>query len=170
MLVVFFFFKQKTAYEMRIGDWSSDVCSSDLIATSQAGLSPAAATRASSRSKPAWHRSTISPCQRAFTKATRRASRSWSEMRERPSLMLGSCQRGCTLSCGQAPGRLLERRQGALDHVVGGGQADAEVLRRLQHAARHDEDVAVGQGIEQRVAVAAGGAADRKSTRLNSSH
>src|SRR3546814_11048743 len=30
MLVIFFFFKQKTAYEMRISDWSSDVCSSDL--------------------------------------------------------------------------------------------------------------------------------------------
>src|SRR3546814_965104 len=28
--VMFFFFKQKTAYEMRISDWSSDVCSSDL--------------------------------------------------------------------------------------------------------------------------------------------
>src|SRR3546814_5910121 len=31
-LLCFFFFKQKTAYEMRISDWSSDVCSSDLIA------------------------------------------------------------------------------------------------------------------------------------------
>src|SRR3546814_1039912 len=30
--VFFFFFKQKTAYEMRISDWSSDVCSSDLLA------------------------------------------------------------------------------------------------------------------------------------------
>src|SRR3546814_10099835 len=30
MLFFFFFFKQKTAYEMRISDWSSDVCSSDL--------------------------------------------------------------------------------------------------------------------------------------------
>src|SRR3546814_6922740 len=29
-LCFFFFFKQKTAYEMRISDWSSDVCSSDL--------------------------------------------------------------------------------------------------------------------------------------------
>src|SRR3546814_1651339 len=29
-LVFLFFFKQKTAYEMRISDWSSDVCSSDL--------------------------------------------------------------------------------------------------------------------------------------------
>src|SRR3546814_4962235 len=32
MFVRVFFFKQKTAYEMRISDWSSDVCSSDLIA------------------------------------------------------------------------------------------------------------------------------------------
>src|SRR3546814_11746046 len=31
MSCIFFFFKQKTAYEMRISDWSSDVCSSDLI-------------------------------------------------------------------------------------------------------------------------------------------
>src|SRR3546814_5190081 len=33
LIFVFFFFKQKTAYEMRISDWSSDVCSSDLYAT-----------------------------------------------------------------------------------------------------------------------------------------
>src|SRR3546814_5888376 len=31
LVISFFFFKQKTAYEMRISDWSSDVCSSDLI-------------------------------------------------------------------------------------------------------------------------------------------
>src|SRR3546814_865274 len=31
VLCAFFFFKQKTAYEMRISDWSSDVCSSDLL-------------------------------------------------------------------------------------------------------------------------------------------
>src|SRR3546814_6583259 len=30
LIFIFFFFKQKTAYEMRISDWSSDVCSSDL--------------------------------------------------------------------------------------------------------------------------------------------
>src|SRR3546814_3292352 len=34
---VFFFFKQKTAYEMRISDWSSDVCSSDLKGGGPAG-------------------------------------------------------------------------------------------------------------------------------------
>src|SRR3546814_8676841 len=32
MCLLFFFFKQKSAYEMRISDWSSDVCSSDLTA------------------------------------------------------------------------------------------------------------------------------------------
>src|SRR3546814_12204847 len=32
-----FFFKQKTAYEMRISDWSSDVCSSDLVAVFNIG-------------------------------------------------------------------------------------------------------------------------------------
>src|SRR3546814_17707801 len=32
VMLFFFFFKQKTAYEMRISDWSSDVCSSDLAA------------------------------------------------------------------------------------------------------------------------------------------
>src|SRR3546814_19196264 len=35
-LCFFFFFKQKTAYEMRISDWSSDVCSSDLVVLSKA--------------------------------------------------------------------------------------------------------------------------------------
>src|SRR3546814_4176383 len=38
MCFVFVFFKQKTAYEMRISDWSSDVCSSDLLAIQQVAL------------------------------------------------------------------------------------------------------------------------------------
>src|SRR3546814_1979619 len=37
----FFFFKQKTAYEMRISDWSSDVCSSDLADMNGGGGEPA---------------------------------------------------------------------------------------------------------------------------------
>src|SRR3546814_5970616 len=47
----FFFFKQKTAYEMRISDWSSDVCFSDLAGkrraadADHAGSGPARATR-----------------------------------------------------------------------------------------------------------------------------
>src|SRR3546814_16417261 len=48
----FFFFKQKTAYEMRISDWSSDVCSSDLVpptaissTPTNAGNSPASVSQ-----------------------------------------------------------------------------------------------------------------------------
>src|SRR3546814_5225449 len=40
MRCFFFFFKQKTAYEMRISDWSSDVCSSDLIRTAISEMGP----------------------------------------------------------------------------------------------------------------------------------
>src|SRR3546814_3151395 len=43
---VFFFFKQKTAYEMRISDWSSDVCSSDLPQLGLAKRSTHSADRA----------------------------------------------------------------------------------------------------------------------------
>src|SRR3546814_7853119 len=39
ILYLFFFFKQKTAYEMRISDWSSDVCSSDLPSETRGNLS-----------------------------------------------------------------------------------------------------------------------------------
>src|SRR3546814_4250415 len=49
-LCVFCFFKQKTAYEMRISDWSSDVCSSDLPRrTGPAAMGPI-------RLGHAWHR------------------------------------------------------------------------------------------------------------------
>src|SRR3546814_10494862 len=41
-----FFFKQKTAYEMRISDWSSDVCSSDLTRRKSLNRSPYAARTA----------------------------------------------------------------------------------------------------------------------------
>src|SRR3546814_7982314 len=40
MFFNFFFFKQKTAYEMRISDWSSDVCSSDLFVPDCIQLTP----------------------------------------------------------------------------------------------------------------------------------
>src|SRR3546814_6569290 len=40
LMIFFFFFKQKTAYEMRISDWSSDVCSSDLSGRSVITVGP----------------------------------------------------------------------------------------------------------------------------------
>src|SRR3546814_6510130 len=48
LVFMFFFFKQKTAYEMRISDWSSDVCSSDL------NVRPNAAHEALARLDAAW--------------------------------------------------------------------------------------------------------------------
>src|SRR3546814_9565380 len=43
LYLLFFFFKQKTAYEMRISDWSSDVCSSDLRREKKDGASTSSA-------------------------------------------------------------------------------------------------------------------------------
>src|SRR3546814_17692605 len=62
------FFKQKTAYEMRSSDWSSDVCSSDL-----------------------WHRSSASPALPASPRAKRRrrGSRSTSYSSKRIALLFG---------------------------------------------------------------------------------
>src|SRR3546814_5585456 len=59
-MICFFFFKQKTAYEMRISDWSSDVCSSDLGRLSRpmslTGRTALSAARAGSQAMPyAWH-------------------------------------------------------------------------------------------------------------------
>src|SRR3546814_9385507 len=45
----FFFFKQKTAYELRISDWSSDVCSSDLSSSAMASVSTASSASTFSR-------------------------------------------------------------------------------------------------------------------------
>src|SRR3546814_4843704 len=46
-----FFFKQKTAYEMRISDWSSDVCSSDLEHRAEAAPPPGAHNGSARRSR-----------------------------------------------------------------------------------------------------------------------
>src|SRR3546814_9041526 len=75
MLFMFFFFKQKTAYEMRISDWSSDVCSSDLIRCLDGTLSfRTGQTVRSARTwpAPAARRAT---CRSSWTK--RYAARSW---------------------------------------------------------------------------------------------
>src|SRR3546814_4487503 len=52
----FFFFKQKTAYEMRISDWSSDVCSSDLHPGAAGVLRPAQGLLAATGVGAALHR------------------------------------------------------------------------------------------------------------------
>src|SRR3546814_6654522 len=51
-----FFFKQKTAYEMRISDWSSDVCSSDLaLGAIFAGVSGVVVDLLARKRRTAWH-------------------------------------------------------------------------------------------------------------------
>src|SRR3546814_9842747 len=57
LFCVFFFFKQKTAYEMRISDWSSDVCSSDLaqLLTRDRDNPKAALVRAIARYRKSMH-------------------------------------------------------------------------------------------------------------------
>src|SRR3546814_57734 len=57
IILLFFFFKQKTAYEMRISDWSSDVCSSDL------GLRPANSPNYSRQRRPRGSGRSVSPRQ-----------------------------------------------------------------------------------------------------------
>src|SRR3546814_4457198 len=115
-LFIFFFFKQKTAYEMRISDWSSDVCSSDLHAP-LAAPRPALGRRAQPESRRGEH----------------------PPVRDRPP---------------------LSRRRRASDAgaVDGGRQARAQLASGQSRTVR-------------RVRREGGGArADRKSTRLNSSH
>src|SRR3546814_10128442 len=46
LYILLFFFKQKTAYEMRSSDWSSDVCSSDLLTICLCALAAATAAQA----------------------------------------------------------------------------------------------------------------------------
>src|SRR3546814_6792035 len=65
--IYFFFFKQKSAYDMRISDWSSDVCSSDLL-TARKG-EPIPAPPAGQQHKRAGTRGRTSPpepCQWRF--------------------------------------------------------------------------------------------------------
>src|SRR3546814_5962423 len=56
VFLFFFFFKQKTAYELRIIDWSSDVCSSDLVALDMA------ASAGLADPLPAWRSATTPSC------------------------------------------------------------------------------------------------------------
>src|SRR3546814_8415426 len=77
--VLLFFFKQKTAYEMRISDWSSDVCSSDLLAFASPALElidrldeveqPARGTRMAVGQEPAMGVAGKTPADREHTRS-----------------------------------------------------------------------------------------------------
>src|SRR3546814_17125786 len=66
----FFFFKQKTAYEMRISDWSSDVCSSDLLGRDVVMVTGSDSAVVSGRNAQikAWRREFDSPARAVYTR------------------------------------------------------------------------------------------------------
>src|SRR3546814_11774915 len=82
LYIFFFFFKQKTSYEMRISDWSSDVCSSDLT---MIALYPASRVSSSfftlvARSRSS--RTSASSAPRSMLNAWRESADTWLEDRK----------------------------------------------------------------------------------------
>src|SRR3546814_17013770 len=73
--MVVFFFKQKTAYEMRISDWSSDVCSSDLRAGRGGRACPGASTASPPTARPASRRARSGRTRSAACASSARAAR-----------------------------------------------------------------------------------------------
>src|SRR3546814_4437092 len=106
------FFKQKTAYEMRISDWSSDVCSSDLRARSGRAARPDA-------------RGASEPARAGRAKRTGRKR----ECRTPPG------RRAACLRL-RAEGALRTRRSAWLDGFRDGGEAVGRALRRADGCAR----------------------------------
>src|SRR3546814_2073136 len=150
---LFLFFKQKTAYEMRISDWSSDVCSSDLIhalTRDQVQCTFNASVDLSRRLyKLKW-----TPSSATRICPARQGRALWSELLDRAALaasaqLLGLAQRMLDLGVDHA----AQRKQ--FGKPVGSFQA-------VKH---HFADVAVKvEFAEPEIG------RDRKSTRLNSSH
>src|SRR3546814_3275783 len=143
-LIFFFFFKQKTAYEMRISDWTSDVCSSDLdVPLLGHVLAVVAHALAGARLGDAGELGL--------------------EFAEVEALERGQPVARCLAARGlqQAPAQLL-----AVDdrHVGGGVRAAADAGVDL---AGGDLVAAGDQRVERG---AAGALQDRESTRMNSSH
>src|SRR3546814_8477565 len=151
--LVVFFFKQKTAYEMRISDWSSDVCSSDLSRP----LTRAAA--------PIEHRHKGVRAQRGLTPSStltpvvRHRGRRFATTRRRGSRSTG----GPNVSSATRPPATLSphTRGGALSWPV---RSHAGKAPHLRH----------GTGLSQarwpHCLCPRRSTGDRKSTRLNSSH
>src|SRR3546814_10389485 len=86
LLYSFFFFKQKTAYEMRISDWSSDVCSSDLSPCRWRHRS------AGHRSRPERKARGTVPCARLLTGVTKAGDGNRSEERRVGKECVSTCR------------------------------------------------------------------------------
>src|SRR3546814_9556281 len=125
--MIFCFFKQKTAYEMRISDWSSDVCSSDLKDEDDDGIEDANEGSAVVRS-----------------------------LGEAPAMRIGAADRDVTIGAVAGTGTDF------------GLIIDGTVVGSGVYAGKDATGLQIG-GLGGAVDIS-GGARDRKSTRLNSSH
>src|SRR3546814_9675277 len=116
VIKIFFFFKQKTAYEMRISDWSSDVCSSDLVRHRRpAGLSASAASVVGAMALPVFHASSTAGPLRA-------GKRGWQRPKfvHQSGLRMGferlPAKRSCAVT-GLAPARRDEHWRRSEEHT-----------------------------------------------------
>src|SRR3546814_10282020 len=158
--VVVFFFKQKTAYEMRISDWSSDVCSSDLVAGRIGGRGIVGADEARSGAilfKPLFARRA---CLAAIDHA---ADTDRFSHREIGHLVAHRADMADDLMAGNA--RVMRAAPFAAD-LMKVRMADAAI-------GDLDDDVVragLAAGDRQRLERTIGGGGDRKRTRSNSRH
>src|SRR3546814_35054 len=155
-----FFFKQKTAYEMRISDWSSDVCSSDLCADRGPGRrSPTTIPTASCC---AW-----SPCRAMHNRPRSRPANTTNPPLRHP---LTVDQPPSADPGARALAQQQQRRQHA-DELLVVGKTDHPAGARLgeQPRGRIDVEQTAGAQVVRRKQVGHV-IQDRKSTRLNSSH
>src|SRR3546814_11070089 len=104
-MVLFFFFKQKTAYEMRISDWSSDVCSSDLLAQARIEQQPAAR-----------HGETVYRCDVSLPVRLQARGRRWPEGRRQRHGKITRRRKGRRLAPGE---RAADRRIALADTLHG---------------------------------------------------
>src|SRR3546814_3578645 len=91
VMCFFFFFKQKTAYEMRISDWSSDVCSSDLLAKLSQATAQGALYEVDTRLRPQGAQGPLAVTCESFAKYQREAAWTWEHMAlTRARVLVGS--------------------------------------------------------------------------------
>src|SRR3546814_1012907 len=144
MCVCFFFFKQKTAYEMRISDWSSDVCSSDLkrhAAARPGETRPAGSGKSRTGKGRADARPRSRPQRRRqpVARAARRLRRRWQcpqtlgrARKEKPRRRRAPALSGQELQTHPSPGRRL-REQGRSRKFLRGAAQGRPSLRSEEH-------------------------------------
>src|SRR3546814_11369913 len=116
-----FFFKQKTAYEMRISDWSSDVCSSDLVSGRSVSRARGAAARSGASLVARKGYSLFQPHAADFGRAGA-AAQGASADRPDASQSAGGIRRPCRGQDGAAIGR-ESCRDRVVQHLVISGVA-----------------------------------------------